>query len=589
MPTVLSEFAALRAANPYALPEWLQAMIDLFNSGAAHQFLLYGNLIDSYRLGNDYVPMDELLARILGRREVVVFYNTSIGGRFPRAGMRERFWKWVDPRRASSQRVIPPDPEVGLLYLEKLLHRGEEGERRAAVVIEYLETIAPQSPAGVERMAKNVVTLQRWANNTEIMRKGNLVVLLAANQASISRSLLMGSYRLPQIEVPKPGFAERRDFIAYLGGRFPDLRVQGTLDELAGLCGGLANEEIKDVFLRAHHAGEVVTPDLLTERKVQIINERYSDVVEVVRPAHGLEAVGGSGYVKEYLLQVARQMRAGNRRHVPMGIIIMGPPGTGKTFLVECFAKECGLLVVKARTIRSKYVGESERNQERFFSILRALAPVIVIIDESEQQEGARREGGAGSEVDNRMRAKNFQFWGDTSHRGRIVRIDITNWPHLIDPAMKRSGRTDAKIPLVLPDARDREAILRVILRKHGIRTRGVDLGAIARATEGYTPANLEQIVLIADQRALDRGREFITAGDLEFALDDFILPHRDQTTLDEMTLMALEEASRKSLRPPDADEIIARIRARLGRPPAIAPAGRGESFARRAGDRSPP
>ena len=89
-------------------------------------------------------------------------------------------------------------------------------------------------------------------------------------------------------------------------------------------------------------------------------------------------------------------MRRGLTSAAPLGIILMGPPGTGKSYLAECFAKECGMLCVRFRPLRGMYVGQSERNQEKAFAAIRALAPVVVIVDESDQAEGGNRDQGVG-------------------------------------------------------------------------------------------------------------------------------------------------------------------------------------------------
>ena len=99
-------------------------------------------------------------------------------------------------------------------------------------------------------------------------------------------------------------------------------------------------------------------------------------------------------------------MRRGLTSAAPMGIILMGPPGTGKSYLAECFAKECGMLCVRFRPLRQMYVGQSERNQEKAFAAIRALAPVVVIVDESDQAEGGSRDQGAGDSGVDRAHAR---------------------------------------------------------------------------------------------------------------------------------------------------------------------------------------
>src|SRR5207247_80977 len=120
-------------------------------------------------------------------------------------------------------------------------------------------------------------------------------------------------------------------------------------------------------------------------------------------------------------------LETGGLALVQMEVIVMGPPGTGKSYLAECFARECGMLCVRFRPLRQMYVGQSERNQEKAFAAIRALAPVVVMVDESDQAEGSSRDQGSGdSGVTERMRASAFSFWGDSSLRGRVLRLDIT-------------------------------------------------------------------------------------------------------------------------------------------------------------------
>src|SRR6185436_2240046 len=196
---------------------------------------------------------------------------------------------------------------------------------------------------------------------------------------------------------------------------------------------------------------------------------------------------------------VADIMRRGLVAAAPMGIVLMGPPGTGKSYLAECFARECGILCVRFRPLRQMYVGQSERNQEKAFAAIRALAPVVVIVDESDQAEGGSRDQGSGdSGVTERMRGAAFSFWGEGAMRGKVLRIDITNRIDLIDSAMRRSGRTDVKIPILMPDEEARRQIFEVTVRKHRLPSAITDYAAFARRTSGFTGSDIELAVTTA-------------------------------------------------------------------------------------------
>jgi SpoVK/Ycf46/Vps4 family AAA+-type ATPase len=300
------------------------------------------------------------------------------------------------------------------------------------------------------------------------------------------------------------------------------------------------------------------------ERKIELLRQEYSDVLEILNPRADLSAIGGLDYAVRELREVADIMRRGLSAAAPMGIILMGPPGTGKSYLAECFAKECGMLCVRFRPLRQMYVGQSERNQEKAFSAIRALAPVVVIVDESDQAEGGSRDSGSGdSGVTERMRASAFNFWADNSLRGKVLRIDSTNRVDLIDAAMRRSGRTDVKIPILMPDETARAQIFGVLAKKHKLPTTITDWTPFAQRTAGYTGADIELALTTAYRFALRDGAATLDEKHLHAALDDLLPAARDHAQIDRMTLVALDECRNKRLLPPNADQIRREIEAR--------------------------
>ena len=180
------------------------------------------------------------------------------------------------------------------------------------------------------------------------------------------------------------------------------------------------------------------------------------------------------------------------------------------------------MLCVRFRPLRQMYVGQSERNQEKAFGAIRALAPVVVIVDESDQAEGGSRDQASGdSGVSERMRASAFNFWGDNALRGKVLRIDITNRVDLIDSAMRRSGRTDIKIPILMPDEEARRQIFEVTVRKHRLASDIKDYTPFAKRAAGYTGSDIELALTTAYRFALRDGGKALTDAHLTAALDE--------------------------------------------------------------------
>ena len=149
-----------------------------------------------------------------------------------------------------------------------------------------------------------------------------------------------------------------------------------------------------------------------------------------------------------------------------MGYLIAGRIGTGKTFIVQCWAGELGIPCVVFKNFRDRWVGATESNLEKIFAVLRALGQVVVFVDEADQAAG-RREGGDGdSGLSGRVYSMLAKEMSDTRNRGRIIWVFATSRPDLLEVDLKRQGRLDVHIPLFPPEtggraqraaARDRE------------------------------------------------------------------------------------------------------------------------------------
>jgi SpoVK/Ycf46/Vps4 family AAA+-type ATPase len=290
---------------------------------------------------------------------------------------------------------------------------------------------------------------------------------------------------------------------------------------------------------------------LLNRRKREIIEKECLGLIEFVEPQHDFSAVGGMDEVKRELMQIAHNIREGNTRRVPMGLLFVGPMGTGKTFVAEAFAKSSGLTAIKLKNFRSKWVGSTEGNLEKILSVVKAIGNILVIIDEGDRAFGntdGEGDGGTSSRVIARIK----EFMSDTTNRGRVLFVLMTNRPDKLDIDIKRAGRLDKKIPFFYNDAaEDVEPIINAQLRRHHIAHElefPRDRGRTSARLAGMSNADVEAIVLAANNLASAEGAK-VTADVFERAFNDY-LPSRDQDMLEFMELQAVFESSSRSMLP---------------------------------------
>ncbi|HEY7510971.1 MAG TPA: ATP-binding protein [Vicinamibacteria bacterium] len=546
------------------VPPWARkGILDRYQAGASHVFLLHGNVRDLFGFGADDVPLAEGLRRLAAQRPVLVSYDVSAGLTFPDAERQKAF------RRALGMKSgpLPADATRALTLIDALLTTDRCPAGSVAVVLEYAHALAPAGPSGAAER-QHATTLARWASDPQVAARRPVVVLIAPSAGEVSEEVYAGASGAEVVEVPRPDLEVRASFLRRLRDASQGMTWELTPEQVAAETGGLALVQIEDIVQRARGARAPLTRAAIVERKIELLRQEYGDVLEILQPKYDLSAVGGLEHATRELKEIADLMRRGHTSAAPMGIILMGPPGTGKSYLAECFAKECGMLAVRFRPLRQMYVGQSERNQEKAFGAIRALAPVVVLVDESDQAEGGSRDQGSGdSGVTERMRASAFGFWGDPTLRGKVLRIDITNRVDLIDTAMRRSGRTDVKIPILMPDEEARRQIFEVVVRKHRMPAAIADYRPFAARTAGFTGSDIELAVTTAWRFALRDGATSMNDAHLTAALDDLIPGAKDQSTIDRMTLLALDETRNKRLLPRNHEAIRAEIAARRSAP----------------------
>ena len=521
--------------------QWYFDFTNKYKAGISHSFLFNFNVrdyIDSKRELDRYIYDEFLRER---KFAIVAYYDISRGLSFPDAAMEREFRKITlngspVPLTSSPSKIFP-------LLNDALI------STKMAVFISHTEMIAPNGNAsslsGEERTA--LVWLCEWSINSRISATGSLICMSVGNIAEVSGELLSSSYKVEPILVGLPDEEERRKYISdTLKQKHVVLDISVT--EFAALSSGLSKKSIKDIMLRAEAEDVPVSFEFIKDKKHSVLQKEYGDVLEFIYPETGFDDIGGMELAKTYLRKnVIEPVMKNDLRRAPMGILLCGPSGTGKTLLVYALAKESGFNCVKIDMSRilGQFVGESEKNFKKCLLGARSQQPVIVFVDELDT--AFRRGEGGDSGVSRNIFSEFLQFTSDTKNRGKVIFIAATNRPDLLDPALKRAGRFDKKIPILLPDASERAGVFGVITRKNKFKTDITDFSPFAERTEGYTCAEIEVIIRKAYELTCDSGEELISSARLNEAIDK-CQPNTDQIEL--MTELALMECDDKDMLP---------------------------------------
>lgn len=563
-----------------------------------------------------YVSLRKYLEGVLDERPLVMFYNIASGLRFLKPEMEKIFRRAAeldsadaapkDPIAAAkaglqAKRSIPRDPESCLPLIEKAL-RNLEG---AAAIIQSIHFIAPSSGGNVSlppAERANIERLRNWSQSDTLRDNGNLVILVTDELAKVSSELKQSGGEIKSVFIPKPTTPERLEFLQVLtAGNDESRELQAEIkklrrdlvkskkgesrdeikeriaecqESLANLNGvftvpddfdasafalasqGMNLRQMLEIFLEAKASGQNIDINYTKKKKAEILNNQYGDLLELVNPRHGLEDIGGLGYIKDYFQTVLEAIRTGNDLLVPQGVTLMGPPGTGKTAIVESLAFEAGFNFVKMKNILSMWVGDSETRMERLVYALRSLAPVVVMNDEADLNNADRNAPKGDSGVSERIMKMWMELLSDPKIRGQIIVINCTNRPDRLDPALKRSGRSDERILVPMPSAQERPAIFQVMVNRHQVKCGIKDFSPFIDKTAGLSGADIEVVVLKAYRFAFMSGKDSIDTDVLDEAIADFI-PSASQSEIDRMTLVSLTECSSHQLLPPDAKEIL--------------------------------
>ncbi|MCL4372272.1 CDC48 family AAA ATPase [Candidatus Marsarchaeota archaeon] len=432
---------------------------------------------------------------------------------------------------------------------ERLRSIFEEAKEKAPTIIfmDEIDAIAPKREEATNEVERRMVS-QLLTLMDGMSSRGQVIVIGATNRQNAIDPALRRPGRFDrEIEIGVPDRNSRKEILQIHTRNMP-ISKDVNIDDLADMTHGFTGADITSLAREAAMATlRRILPKILDKRSVpnellvslEVTKDDFMEAFNSIQPSALREVfverpnvhwadVGDLEDVKAQLKEAVELPIKNPKAFTDMGIrpvkgiLLVGAPGVGKTMLAKAVAteRESNFISIKGPELLSKYVGESEKAVRELFRKAKMAAPCIIFIDEIDSIAYTRNGDSSDSMVTERVVDTLLTELDGLSDLKNIVVVAATNRPDIIDPALLRPGRFDKIIELPMPNEEARLAILKVHTRRMPL-AKDVNLNELAKATEGYTGAEIENLTREAGMNAIRSGRAQVTKADFDNALSE--------------------------------------------------------------------
>jgi len=561
------------------LPEWAEQMRQIFRAETIGQFILYGNV-------NDFVPHQDddklqlyslknyLAEVIFSPFDVVLLYDRAQGISINKGGdhflnFLKIFDKYHGTKFASdsgiekevtkileSPGLLPRAPSQALELIDRFIqgitalskNPKLAGPKSAVIILDYANFLIPRGESLYlsSDLGSNLIKILNWAEDVNLAEASIVTCLISENLLDLNEMVVNSSYNA-KIHIKLPGESEIEQYVQYITKDIINYKQLCQVDSstLSTKLIGLNRISIKNIILRALRNNESITYKYLTRLRKENIEKEAAGKLEFIETQRSLDDVAGHVEAKKWLREDAQLIKKRVTNALPMGYLIVGRIGTGKTYLVQCFAGECGIPFVEMKNFREKWVGATEGNLEKIFNILHALGQVVVFVDEADQVTGRRGISEGDSGLSGRVYGMLAKEMSNTENRGKIIWIFATSRPDLVEVDLKRQGRLDIHIPLFPPvEEKEKRELFLAMARKLKLNLKEEELPTL-KFKEAVSGNELEGILVRAIRRyELQPEKNKKTFPEVLKQIAEGFRPSAHTSRLELMDLLAVKECT---------------------------------------------